>query len=90
MKHLIDVKKHIVKMKRGELNKTVTDPRFSTTNLSTSPETTVIKYPLDTKRELRRLVCHNNHHNGRAFKINEEMMKIYEANINLQVKLDDI
>ena len=49
-----------------------------------------VKYPLDTKHEIRRLVMHNNHNNGRNFRINEELMKIYEANIQLQCKLDAI
>ena len=94
LKHLKEMKHTIVKMKKGELNKTVTDPRFSTggagSTQGASPRTTVIKYPLDTKHELRRLVCHNNHNSGRNFRINEEMMKIYEANIHLQCKLDEI
>lgn len=81
-------------MKKGELDKTVVDPRFNSTGQGgsniDSPQTTVIKFPIDQKHELRRIVCHNNHNNGRNFKINEEMMKIYEANIHLQCKLDDI
>lgn len=93
LKHLKEVKQKISKMKTGALNKTVVDPRFRTTahgSTSGSPRTTVIKYPVEPKHELRRIVCHNNHNTGRNFRINEEMMKIYEANIQLQCKLDEI
>ena len=93
LKHLKEVKHKIVKMKNGELNKTVVDPRFRSGGQGSrtgSPRTKVIKHPVDPKHELRRIVCHNNHNTGRNFRINEEMMKIYEANIQLQCKLDEI
>ena len=69
-------------MRRGQLNKTVMDPRHSFGSIEISPQMTV-KYPLDSKHEERRKIMHNNHNNGRNFKINEELMKIYEANILL-------
>lgn len=80
-------------MKKGDLNKTVMDPRTTFAGLPITldekPEI-LVKYPLDSKREVRRLVVHNNHANGRNFRINEELMKIYEQNIILQCKLDEI
>ena len=81
-------------MKNGHLNKTVRDEGFGSMDLPgliKGPDNTVVvKYPLNKKNEMMRFNCFKNHDNGRNFHINEQMMKIYEENINLQCKLDKI
>ena len=52
--------------------------------------TSSIKFNVDERNEMRKMTILKNRLNGRLFHLNEAMTSIYQKNVSLQNKLDEI
>lgn len=75
-------------MKNGSLDKLVNLSPDQNNKAKTKLET--LKYPLDPKATITRNSALKYHESGRTFRTNEENLRIYMRNLQLQQKLDII
>jgi hypothetical protein len=81
LKNLVNYKNEVKRFKKGAPSQTF---------LLQDGSTTSIRFNVDERTEVKKLKYHYNHLNSRNFNFNEKMMNIYQNNMNLQNKLDEI